>query len=347
MATVKRYYWLKLQEDFFSSKRIKKLRRLAGGDTYTIIYLKMQLLAMRNDGVLTYSGLEENFASELALDLDEEPDNVAITIQYLLSCGLMETSDNREYFIPYAVANTGSEGSSAQRVREFRERKGLEAPKKEAKTNAERQASFRAKKICEENGHVPFIDDYTNKNRYSGNYYICFRRDKCRCVICGSNENLCMHHIDGFDEKRPQNNNTNKMVTLCRECHSRVHAGSSISNEILESIGYFDECNESNDYCNADVTEVKRICNVEKEIEIEKDNNKRVTRFSPPSVDDVSAYCKERKNRVDPQQFVDFYTAKGWKIGKDSMKDWKAAVRTWEKRNGRQEERSNEWSDFK
>lgn len=125
MATGKRYYWLKLQEDFFSSKRIKKLRRLAGGDTYTIIYLKMQLLAMRNDGVLTYSGLEENFASELALDLDEEPDNVAITIQYLLSCGLVETSDNREFFIPYAVANTGSEGSSAQRVREFREKKAL------------------------------------------------------------------------------------------------------------------------------------------------------------------------------------------------------------------------------
>lgn len=122
MSTGKRYYWLKLQEDFFSSKRIKKLRRLAGGDTYTIIYLKMQLLAMRNDGILTYSGLEEDFASELALDLDEEPDNVDITIRYLLSCGLMETSDNREYFIPYVVANTGSEGSSAKRMRDYRER---------------------------------------------------------------------------------------------------------------------------------------------------------------------------------------------------------------------------------
>ena len=48
----KRYYWLKLQDGFFTSKRIKKLRRLAGGDTYTIIYLKMQLLAMKTDGVL-------------------------------------------------------------------------------------------------------------------------------------------------------------------------------------------------------------------------------------------------------------------------------------------------------
>ena len=49
-------------------------------------------------------------------------------------------------------------------------------------------------------------------------------------------------------------------------------------------------------------------------------------------MENVAAYCEERRNRVDPERFVDFYAAKGWKIGKESMKDWKAAVRTWEKR---------------
>ena len=122
----KRYYWLKLQDDFFKSKRIKKLRKIAGGDTYTIIYLKMQLLAMKNGGVLEYTGLEPSFAEELALDLDEEAENVGVTINFLLSCGLLETSDNREYFVPYAVLNTGSEGASAKRVREHRERKALQ-----------------------------------------------------------------------------------------------------------------------------------------------------------------------------------------------------------------------------
>lgn len=122
----KRYYWLKLQDDFFKSKRIKKLRRIAGGDTYTIIYLKMQLLAMKKGGVLEYTGLEQTFADELALDLDEEPENVSVTVSFLLSCGLLETSDNREYFVPYAVLNTGSEGASAKRVREHRERKALQ-----------------------------------------------------------------------------------------------------------------------------------------------------------------------------------------------------------------------------
>lgn len=117
-----RYYWLKLYDDFFGSKRIKKLRKIAGGDTYTIIYLKMQLMSIKNEGVLVYTGLEDSFAKELALDMDEDEDDVAITINYLLSCGLLEMSNDRELFVPYAVLNTGSEGSSAKRVREYRDR---------------------------------------------------------------------------------------------------------------------------------------------------------------------------------------------------------------------------------
>lgn len=57
-------------------------------------------------------------------------------------------------------------------------------------------------------------------------------------------------------------------------------------------------------------------------------------RFTHPTVDEVAAYCRDRQNNVDPQTFVDFYEAKGWTIGKSKMKDWKAAVRTWEKRDG-------------
>lgn len=121
----KRYYWLKLKDDFFNSKRIKKLRRLAGGDTFTIIYLKMQLLAMKSDGILKWTGLEEDFASELALDLDEEPDNVRVTMNYLLSCGLAESSDNINFYLPFSVENVGSESSSAQRVRVYREKQRL------------------------------------------------------------------------------------------------------------------------------------------------------------------------------------------------------------------------------
>ncbi len=122
MAEAKRYYWLKLKDDFFNSKRIKKLRKMAGGDTYTIIYLKMQLLAMKTDGMLTFTGLEDDFADELALDLDESPDDVKVTLAFLMSCGLAETSDNVSFFFPFSVENVGSENASAQRVREHRKR---------------------------------------------------------------------------------------------------------------------------------------------------------------------------------------------------------------------------------
>ena len=122
MAAGKRYYWLKLHDDFFDSKRIKKLRKMAGGDTYTIIYLKMQLLAMKTDGILKWTGLEPNISDELALDLDESPEDVNVTLSYLLACGLAETSDDINFFFPFAVSNTGSEGASAQRNREYRKR---------------------------------------------------------------------------------------------------------------------------------------------------------------------------------------------------------------------------------
>jgi hypothetical protein len=54
-------------------------------------------------------------------------------------------------------------------------------------------------------------------------------------------------------------------------------------------------------------------------------------RFIKPSLEDVSAYCQERKNRVDPQAWLDHYESNGWKVGKNPMKDWRAAVRTWER----------------
>ena len=71
-----------------------------------------------------------------------------------------------------------------------------------------------------------------------------------------------------------------------------------------------------------------------------KQHNNNTVRFIPPYVDMVREYCIERNNSVDAQAFVDFYSSKGWMIGKNKMKDWKAAVRTWEK--GRSQTRKEE-----
>ena len=57
----------------------------------------------------------------------------------------------------------------------------------------------------------------------------------------------------------------------------------------------------------------------------------KVKRFVPPTVEEVAAYCRERGNHVDVQRWFDYYTANGWKVGRNPMKDWKACVRTWER----------------
>lgn len=71
-----------------------------------------------------------------------------------------------------------------------------------------------------------------------------------------------------------------------------------------------------------------------KEKDIDKSiSTKKSSRFTPPTLDEVEQYCLERANGIDAQTFIDFYESKGWMIGKNKMKDWKAAVRTWERKN--------------
>ena len=70
-----------------------------------------------------------------------------------------------------------------------------------------------------------------------------------------------------------------------------------------------------------------------KETTLSGGKEKPLARFSPPTVEEVATYCRERQNDVNPQRFVDFYAAKGWKVGNTPMKDWRAAVRTWEARD--------------
>lgn len=218
MSAEKRYYWLKLKEDFFSSRRIKKLRKLAGGDTYTIIYLKLQLAALRTDGILQWTGLEDNIFEELALELDEDPDNVEVTLRYLLSCGLAESENMESVFLPWVVASTGSEGATAERMRKSRERKAL-------------QGVTQSEQPCNIPEHC-----YTEKEK-----------------------------------------------------------------------------------------------ELDTELELEREVKRK--RFTPPTLDEVKAYCQERGNDVDPEKFFAYYTAGHWKDSKgDPVRNWKQKVLTWERK---------------
>ncbi len=217
MSKTKKYYWLKLKNDFFNQREVKKLRRVAGGDTYTIIYLKMQLLSIKNDGIITFERTEEHLDEQLSLELDEDLENVRMTLSFLHSNGLIEPISEDDFLLNKVPELIGSESNSAERVRAHRER-------------------LKEQKALQ---------------------------------------------------------------------------------------------------CNAQVTKSNTEIELEKEKELEKDNKKSVgekrKRFTPPTPDQVKSYCSERGNNVDANRFVDYYTSKGWMIGKNKMKDWKAAVRTWER----------------
>lgn len=220
MSEPKRYFWLKLHKDFFQRKEIKRLRKIAGGDTYTIIYLKMLLRSIMSDGKLYFDGLEDNFASELALDLDEKEENVQITIQYLLKSGLIEMCSDEEYYLPDTKDSTGCETAAASRMRRCRAKK-----------------------------------------------------DKL------------------------ERNNVTQMLQSC-------------------------------------YGEIEKEIEKETEKEIDTKANKSPTkakRFVKPTLSEIEQYCIERNNNVNAEQFFDYYESNGWKVGKNSMKDWKAAVRTWER----------------
>ena len=87
---------------------------------------------------------------------------------------------------------------------------------------------------------------------------------------------------------------------------------------------------------------------IDKSLNKEKERETKRKRFTPPSVDEVREYCKERKNGIDPEAFVDYYEARGWKYGQGKpVVDWKAAVRTWEKRKSKDEKKGEKVEYFR
>lgn len=119
----KKYYWLKLKEAYFDNPKIKMLRKIAGGDTFTIIYLKMQLLSIRDGGILKYEGIDTDFANEIALKIDEDVENVKVVLSYLEKQSLIDFNESQNEMILYEASQSiGSECESAERVRAFRKR---------------------------------------------------------------------------------------------------------------------------------------------------------------------------------------------------------------------------------
>jgi predicted phage replisome organizer len=103
---------------------MKKLRKVAGGEIYTLIYLKLQLLSLEKEGLIEFDGIEETLAEELELEIDEKKEHIEATLFFLEKCGLAEVINNKDLIFHETIKNIGKETESAIRVRKFRNKSG-------------------------------------------------------------------------------------------------------------------------------------------------------------------------------------------------------------------------------
>ncbi|MFS8984112.1 phage replisome organizer N-terminal domain-containing protein [Streptococcus parasanguinis] len=121
MAVNRRYYWLQLKEDFFKSKEMKLMRKLPGGEELTIIYLKIMLASLPDEGKIYFEGLAEDLAEELALLIDEDTEAVRMALMFLTKKNLLTTNDNYQFTLEQVPEMIGSETASTRRSRKYRE----------------------------------------------------------------------------------------------------------------------------------------------------------------------------------------------------------------------------------
>ncbi|MGG7074350.1 phage replisome organizer N-terminal domain-containing protein [Campylobacter sp. 9BO] len=127
----KKLFWIKLNKDFFQDIKIKKIRSVAGGDTYTCIYLELLLLSLDDEGVIFFEGIEPTIEEELALKTGESLINIKAAFAIFESLGLLQRGEDDDVRLPKAVELSGGECESIERVRKFRaKQKALNNPEK-------------------------------------------------------------------------------------------------------------------------------------------------------------------------------------------------------------------------
>jgi predicted phage replisome organizer len=224
MATGKKFYWLKLDRNFFKRHDIRIIEEQTNGKDYILFYLKLLVESIDHEGSLRFSDTIPYDEKMLSVVTNTNVDVVRQAIKIFTELGLMQLCDDKTIYMTETEKMLGFETDWAKKQRTYRELKEITS-----------------------GDNVPVLSP------------------------------PCPH-------------------------------------------------------------DVRQEIEIEKELDKEKEKKDKKhsadaprTVFQKPSISDVKTYCGERKNQVDPNVFWDFYESKGWFVGKNKMKDWRACVRTWEK----------------
>lgn len=228
MSDNKKYYYLRLKDNFFDSDELKILESMKDGYLYSNILLKLYLRSLKNDGKLVVNDRIPYNAEMLASVTGHQVGTIKQALSMFKELGLIETLENGAIYM-LDIQNFIGKGS----------------------TEADRQRLY---------------------------------------------------------DRRISDERKQKKLTQSRNLE-----------EILEKSTPEIEL------------ELEKEIKIEKEIDSSASTTTKRKRFEKPTLSEIKQYCIERGNKVDAQHFFDYYESNGWKVGKNSMKNWQAAVRTWEK----------------
>ena len=286
----KRYYWLKLKNDFFEGDEINWLEEQENGAVYILFYLKLCLRSLRSDGVLMrrVGKIEIPYDTKKLAEITGTPLPAAETAMALLtSAGLVEVQENGALFMPQMEDMTGSETERAAIMRKYR------TPKTEKENHSE--DSDREIEVQSSNHNVITMLPEPNHN-----------------VITSLPETD--HIVDTEIEKE---------LELESELESETEPEKE-SDADTESLLYPERDG-------APETRTTTAAQAGKGNFSGKRLDK-AAQWVKPEPEEIAAYCAERQNGIDPEQFYDYYEANGWRMGQTPMRSWKAAVRTWERK---------------
>ena len=280
----KRYYWLKLKNDFFEGDEINWLEEQENGAVYILFYLKLCLRSLRSDGVLMrrVGTMEIPYDTKKLAEITGTPLPAAETAMALLtSAGLVEVQENGALFMPQMEDMTGSETERAAIMRKYR------TPKTEKENHSE--DSDREIEVQSSNHNVITMLPEPNHN-----------------VITSLPETD--HIVDTEIEKE-------------LESETEPEKESDADTESL----LYPERDGAPETRTTTAAQAGKGNFSGKRLD-------KAAQWVKPEPEEIAAYCAERQNGIDPEQFYDYYEANGWRMGQNPMRSWKAAVRTWERK---------------
>lgn len=304
----KKFYWLKIKKDFFKRHDIWLMECMPNGKETVLLYIKLLVESIDHEGRLRFNDdipyTEQMLASLFSMTLE----NLKAALKLMTEMELLKVEPDGTIVMTKFQDFVGCDTASA-----IQKRKQRNLPKL---TNGSKRLN--GNYIITPDGQSHFVDE----KRYGGHGMQALDRAFGKCERCGSNAGICIHHNNGYS------NELDDLVCLCASCHGTAHNKKNKGHLNIKREPYV--CQVSA-HCPPDVCQmsVQSIENRDKRLEIRD----KSYMFIAPTLEDITAYCQERKSPVDPMKFFEYYEAGRWKDSKGNpVKNWKQKLITWERK---------------